>query len=140
MAPDEAGCSRDKRVLASHDTNRTERSLPPGHHSRCGPSRQRATYNGRNPFPPLSPHRLTAVEGDSGHTRVGLEAAVGAGGVAVRDMLDAIAYVGRDAIGQEVRGAHAAEDQERERRVDFTHAKGGAAGSAGEFHVRNEPT
>src|SRR2546430_5932070 len=37
------------------------------------------------------------------HTRVGLEAAVGAGGVAVRDMLDAIAYVGRDAIGQEVR-------------------------------------
>src|SRR2546428_2430629 len=55
-------------------------------------------------------------------------------------MLDAIADVGRDAIGQEVRGAHAAEDQERERRVDFTHAKGGAAGSAGEFHVRNEPT
>src|SRR3989442_10516484 len=80
------------------------------------------------------------VERDSDHTRVGLEAAVGVGGVAVRDMLDAIAYVGRDAIGQEVRGAHAAEDQERERRVDFTHAKGGAAGSAGEFHVRNEPT
>ena len=59
---------------------------------------------------------------------------------AVRDTPDAIAYVGRDSIGQGVRGTHAAEEQERERRVDFTHAKGGAAGSTGEFHVRNEPT
>src|SRR5439155_4834637 len=73
MAPHEAGCSRDKRVLASHDTNRTERSLPLSHHSRCGVSRQRVTYT---PEPewrrlgpalgqrtqsvsPLSPHRLT---------------------------------------------------------------------------------
>src|SRR5262249_24880541 len=43
-------------------------------------------------------------------------------------------------VGQKIRGAEAAKDQEGECRVNFMHTKGRAAGSAGNFHIRNETT
>src|SRR5262249_4390771 len=74
--------------------------------------------------------RSRKVDGDSSHARVRFKTAVWEGCVAVGNMLKAISRVERGMVGQKIRGAEAAKDQEGECRVNFMHTKGRAAGSA----------
>src|SRR5438094_4214974 len=78
-------------------------------------------------------------EGYADHAGVGLDAAVRLGGVAVGDVLVAIAGVERRTVGDEVLEAQPAPDEEGEVRPDLGDLEIGATGEGGQLRVRHEP-
>src|SRR5262245_54040398 len=78
------------------------------------------------------------VKREAPHDDVGFEATVGLAGVAVGDVLIPVAQVQRRLVGDEHRCADAAEEQERERRVDLGNLEVGAAGGPGDLDIRHE--
>src|SRR5215470_13627790 len=78
------------------------------------------------------------VKRKAAHDDAGFEATVGLTGIAVRDVLIAIACVQRRLVGNEHRRPDAAEEQERECRSDLGDVEVGAARGSGELHIRHE--
>src|SRR5262245_857519 len=75
------------------------------------------------------------VKRDAAHHNAGFEAAVGLTRVAVGDVLVAVTRVQRRLVGDEHRRADAAEEQERERRLDLRDLEVRAAGRPGDLHI-----
>src|SRR5437870_5140245 len=77
-------------------------------------------------------------ERDAGHAGVRLETAVAPVEMAVGDVVQPVAGVEGGGVGHEVLGPHAAEEQEREGRVDLDGLEVGAAGGGEELDVGHE--